>query len=372
MGPAAASKQTEAEDDSTYLESIYGSFEVDRFTLPVISKGSIHEAAIFILHPNTEFQQLQDSLNKRIFLIIGAGVLITVLFSIVQARDVTKPLHQLAIAAGSLSLQKLDVDFDATGRNDEVGVLNDALQKMVRQLRQNRVELAGAEQRAAFAEIARQVNHDIKNGFIPIRNVVRHWTEIAETKPEQLPNIFNERKATVMESLDYLESLANRYSRIEPKIFPAAVGVNKVISKLLKNYQELRYREILFRAELDPSDPNVYVDAVQFRRAFENILHNAIEAIVAHGAILVSTETTDSQVFVSCHDNGVGIPEEIRRQLFATPITTKPDGTGLGLLSVKHIIEGFGGSVAIESEIGLGTTVRLILPRLFAERGKRG
>ncbi len=370
---AAAPQQNKisaARDDSTFSENLYEDFSIDSLMLPVISDGSIHEAAIFILHPNTEFQQLLESLNKRIFLIIGAGVLITILFSIIQARDVTKPLQQLAIAAGSLSLEKLDVDFDAMERNDEVGVLNDALQKMVRHLRQNRVELAEAEQKAAFAEISRQINHDVKNGFIPIRNVMQHWMEVAVAKPEQLPLIFNERKATVMESLDYLESLAKKYSRIEPKISPAKVSVNKIILKLLKNYLELPNREIFFRTELDPSDPNVYVDAIQFRRAFENVLQNAIEAIAEKGTILISTEMKDSQVFVSCRDNGSGIPEEIRRQLLVNPVTTKPEGTGLGLVNVKHIIEASGGSLQIESEVGRGTIVRFTLPRLSAENVK--
>jgi signal transduction histidine kinase len=141
----------------------------------------------------------------------------------------------------------------------------------------------------------------------------------------------------------------------------AAVNVNQIIHDLLKSYQNLPQRRIRFLLRLHPSELCVRGDAVQLRRAFENILQNAIEAVKDDGMISVSTEPSNDQVVVTWKDNGAGIPDIVRRQLFQTHVTTKPEGTGLGLVNVKRIIDDFGGQVTIESEPGHGTTVRFAL-----------
>jgi signal transduction histidine kinase len=216
------------------------------------------------------------------------------------------------------------------------------------------MELAKAEKEAALAEITRQINHDIKNGFIPIRRVMQHWMEVAENESEKLIQVFNERKMTVLESLDYLENLVRSYSRLRPNVVLSAVKVNQVVLDLLRNYQDPPHRRIQFQTQLDPSEPCVQADTLQLRRAFENILCNAIEAINDDGTIFVSTKVKDNLVLITWNDTGAGIPENIRQQLFYEQVTTKSDGSGLGLINAKRIIEDFGGTIAIESEVGRG------------------
>lgn len=337
-------------------------FAIGNLALPVISSNSIEEASLFLLRPKSELKQLLDGLNRRIFIVIGIGVIVAVVLSIWQIRAVARPLQRLANTAGDLSLEKLDVEFEGGG-NDEVGVLSEAMRNMVQRLRQSRFELAVAEQKAALVEVARQVNHDIKNGFIPIRNVMQHWMEVAESESEKLTQIFNERKTTVLESLDYLENLARNYSRLRPKVRSTTVPVNRLVLDVLKNYHEISHRRIQFQTRLDSGDPCVQADTVQLRRAFENVLRNAVEAICDSGTILVSTEMNDEEVCIIWADTGSGIPQNIRQQLFVTQVTTKPDGTGLGLANVKRIVEDFGGAISIQSEAGSGTTVRLQFPR---------
>ena len=68
-----------------------------------------------------------------------------------------------------------------------------------------------------FIVDARQVNHDIKNGLIPIRNVVQHLAQVQEQQPEQLPAVFGERRATLESSIGYLDTLARNYARLTPR-----------------------------------------------------------------------------------------------------------------------------------------------------------
>jgi signal transduction histidine kinase len=241
-------------------------------------------------------------------------------------------------------------------------VLNEALQKMVERLRMSRMKLARAEQRAALTEITRQVNHDIKNGFIPIRNVMSHWEEVEENEPHNLPRIFAERKSTVTESLDYLESLTRNYSRLQPEVNLGKVSINEIIRNLLQMYRTFPDMQLNVQTDLTDEEPRVLADSVQLRRAFENIFRNALDAIDDTGEIFVSSSIDDDRVIIRWVDNGEGIPEHIQAQLFRTPITTKSTGTGIGLANVRRIIEDFDGTITLSSTEGEGTMVTIALP----------
>ena len=105
------------------------------------------------------------------------------------------PLAALARATQTIALEGPEVEL-ASSRDDEIGALARRFGVMGRRLRANAVQLRDAERRATVGEMARQVNHDIKNGLIPIRNVVQHLAEVQERQPDRLPAIFGERRAT--------------------------------------------------------------------------------------------------------------------------------------------------------------------------------
>lgn len=342
-------------------ESPDGKYSIRHFSSVLISNQAMNDATFYIFHQRTTFVQLVNALKNDIIWVMATGLALAVLIALLLALTVTRPLKKLTDKAGALTLENLDVDFDVH-RSDEVGILNDALDKMLRRLRQNRVEISAAEEKAAFADIARQVNHDIKNGFIPIRNVMQHLEEVSRENPEQLPKIFEERKATITESLDYLEKLARRYSRLRLHLKPTLIDVNKMIGGLLKNYENISNGNIHFKTVFDERQPFISADAIQLRRAFENILRNAIEALNNGGTITVSTEVKEQQLVIRWSDDGTGIPEAIREQLFTAAVTTKPEGSGIGLANVKRIIDGFDGSVSIASRAPHGTEVIIVVP----------
>jgi len=336
-------------------------YTIGGFYVPAYSKDTTHTLHLRMVYPTTALNKLLSGLNMRMFLIAGAGLLLAIGIVIWRTKQVTQPLERLASTASTLSLESLNVNFDEQS-NDEIGILNDALQNMVQRLRQNRIKLASAEQKAALADIARQVNHDIKNGFIPIRNVMHHWEEIEQEEPDQLPEIFHDRKSTVYESLDYLENLTRNYAKLRPDKDKSPVSVNELIRQLVNSYQDFPDQHVNILLTLDDADPMVLADKVQLRRAFENILRNGIEAIEEEGEITIETTVEEDQVRLKWSDNGVGIPDEIQEQLFRTAVTTKTDGTGLGLANVKRIIGDFDGNVKIASTEGAGTTVTITLP----------
>ncbi len=346
--------------EATFTKSGY---TIGRFELPFIGQPTVGLANIFLFHPRTELTHLLTSLNTNIIAIAVAGLIIAIILAIWVAHSVTKPLRRLTALASTLSLDKLNAKFETAG-NDEVGVLNGALSDMQRRLRYNRIKLAAAEKKAAFAQIARQVNHDIKNGFLPIRNVMRHWQEVAESEPEKLADIFIERKMSILDSIAYLEELARGYSRLKPETKISNVSINELLEHICENYRGISGANVGFEIALEPGNPLVRADRVQLQRAFENVLHNALDAVDSSGVISVRTHIEKNDVHITFRDNGIGIPAELQERLFQPHVTTKINGTGLGLSNVKSIVADFGGRVTIKSAAGNGTTVVLCLPKI--------
>jgi two-component system, cell cycle sensor histidine kinase and response regulator CckA len=127
--------------------------------------------------------------------------------------------------------------------------------------------------------------------------------------------------------------------------------------------------QFAFQRDLYP----VIGDPVQLTQVIENLVINACEATPERGKLLVRAENVVSipessglpdgrGVRIEIEDTGTGIPENIRDRIFEACFTTKPGGSGLGLATVKSIMQQHGGSIAIESLVGHGTIVSLMLP----------
>ena len=120
-------------------------------------------------------------------------------------------------------------------RRDEIGALSRLLGGMTDRLRNSSARLREAERRAAVGDLARQVNHDIKNGLAPIRNVLRHFSQVARQDPGLLPAVFEERRGTLDSSVEYLETLARNYARLSPAVERTRCDVNTVVEEVLRN-----------------------------------------------------------------------------------------------------------------------------------------
>lgn len=127
---------------------------------------------------------------------------------------------------------------------------------------------------------------------------------------------------------------------------------------------ELGSRQIAIELELAQAMPAAFVDATQFQQVFYNLVRNAYQALPAeHGRITIRTGFNDYEFRIAVEDTGSGISQEGMGAVFEPYHSTKPSGTGLGLLIVRRIVREHGGDLAIESEEGSGTRVVIHLPR---------
>ena len=199
---------------------------VGELQLPVIRTGAgtpleVVQARLEVTQPLTPLRALLRSADSWL-LVTAAGTGVTALLLAVWVSSrISGPLAALAEKTAVLDLDRLDVDFDPG--TDEVGRLSRLLGDLAARLRTSTARVREAERRATVGELARQINHDIKNGLIPLRNVMRHLAQVERDEPGALPAVFAERRPTVDSSIAYLETLATSYQRLSPPIGPAGV-----------------------------------------------------------------------------------------------------------------------------------------------------
>lgn len=326
--------------------------------------GTADSARLVVTQSGVTLAALRRGLNTWVMVALGVTGLLAIILSAWLARVVSRPLTELADKTASIDLDRLDQDF-ATDRSDEIGALSRLLGEMTVRLRRAVAGLREAERRVAMGDLARQVNHDIKNGLVPIRNVLRHLDQVAREEPAALPGVFDERKATLESSVQYLDTLARNYARLAPAASLEQCDVNSVIAEVL---QAPRARTPI-RAELAEALPPVAVDRLMLRRVIENLVGNAADAAAARqgATVTVSTERArrdgqGSVVRVHVTDTGSGMTKAELDSAFDDFHTTKEGGTGLGLSIVRRLVLDLGGSFRIETEPGTGTRATVEIP----------
>lgn len=293
---------------------------------------------------------------------LGGVLLVAVLGTLVlmlwASRRMTRPLEELAERTTGVDLDRLDTLFP-TERSDEIGDLSRFLNSMIRRLKTSVHELRDAERRAAQGELARQINHDVKNGLLPIRNVFRHLREVSEADPEQLSAVFKERQGVLDSSIGYLESLAENYSKLYQANPRQSCDLNAVVQDVASSRSG--GGKIEYEVRLESSRGRVLADPVALRRIVDNLVTNAEDSLPETGG-KVSLATADGKdeegrgvVSLTVADTGSGIPPELQKKIFDDFFTTKPTGAGLGLSIVRRMVADSSGSIRVESETGRGT-----------------
>ena len=278
---------------------------------------------------------------------------------------ISRPLRQLAGKTAEIDLDRLDQSFESD-RQDEIGALSRLLGAMTDRLRSSAARLREAERRAAVGELARQVNHDIKNGLAPIRNVLRHLGQVVKQDPASLPTVFESRQGTLESSVEYLDNLARNYDRLAPNLDRGPCDINTIVEQVLRHSSSDGTE---LRAQLAERLPSALGGSLLVRRILENLVGNALDSIAGRpgATVTVSTEPAGpanqpSGVRIIVADTGPGMSRSELDRAFDDFYTTKSGGTGLGLSIVRRLILDLNGTLRVETEPGAGTRATIELP----------
>jgi signal transduction histidine kinase len=209
-----------------------------------------------------------------------------------------------------------------------------------------------AERLAALGQLSAGLAHELRNALGVIRGsaelIVKHTSEENE--------VAREMAALVAREVDRTSSLVTRFLDFaRPSALQRSVqALPEVIERATQGFP--------VDTEYDPELPAFSFDAEMMERVFVNLLSNGAQAMPNGGRLRVRARRAGEAAEVEVTDAGVGIAPENRESIFNPFFTTKPDGVGLGLAIVSKIIDDHGGKIAVESEVGVGTTFRISLP----------
>ena len=328
--------------------------------------GAPHEmvqARLRVTQPLTPLRRLVRSADSW-FLATAAGTSITALLLAVWVSSrISRPLADLAEKTAVLDLDRLDIQF-AEG-TDEVGRLSGLLGELTDRLRRSTARLRVAEHRATTGYLARQVNHDIKNGLIPIRNVIRHLSQVQQDDPAALPAVYAERRQTVDSSLAYLEELATSYARLSPPVTRRPCDLNVLVAEVAFSARSYGQNDVV--TQLAANLPRVVGDPIAFVRILENLVTNAVDSLESKaGRVTMSTESIqrdgEPAIRLTVADTGCGMTAEETGRIFNDFYTTKEGGTGLGLSIVRRLVMDLRGTIGVESAPGQGTRIIVEIP----------
>lgn len=290
-------------------------------------------------------------------IVASAGLVLTY----VLTRRMTRSLERLASGAEAVSRGDLDVQIQNPG-DDEVGRVARAFNTMTASLRKTLGELARRERLAAVGEFAASLAHEVRNPLTAIRIDLQR---VEESLPTDSPlraaqaralREIGRLDATVTETLDVARTGRWRSGGVD-----VAIPINAAAAAAAPAFAQRR-------AELDTSGVfeerlNIPGDEKGLQQLFLNLMLNAARALDPGGRAWIEVEEDDAQAVVCLHDTGRGIEPDVVERIFDPLFTTHADGTGLGLTVVRRIVEEHQGQIEIESEVGVGTTVRIRLPR---------
>ncbi|MEP7326564.1 MAG: HAMP domain-containing sensor histidine kinase [Gemmatimonadota bacterium] len=306
--------------------------------------------------------ELRRSVDRWFLVALVITILTTLVIAAWLSARMSRPLALLAEKTAQVDLDRLDQDF-ATERDDEVGSLSRLLDAMTQRLRGSAMRLREAERRAAVGDLARQINHDVKNGLAPIRHVLRHLGQVAEREPENLAGIFKERSATLDSSIEYLDTLARNYARLSPTLDRGRSDVNGIMREIAQAIPAGAIRvETRFASTLPP----VQSDSIVLRRILENLVTNGLDAMLGQagtlGMLSEPVAGPPPRVRICVSDSGRGMSREELNRAFDDFYTTKDGGTGLGLSVVRRLVSDLGGTLRVETVLGQGSRFIVELP----------
>ena len=233
---------------------------------------------------------------------------------------------------------------------------NKRLEEAAERLKALQGQIATNAKLASVGAISLDIAHQIKN---PLTILLGHLESLESCLASDDPCQSHVAIATT--AGDRIKELTENFTSMGYQK-PLQMDPRKLLSEAYGMAGLLSRRAIEANWEYQEDLPKIPGNPVLLREALSNIFSNAMDAVGEDGRITTITTRVNGEVVTRITDNGCGIPQDIKDQLFEPFQSTKPHGSGLVLFATKHILEMHRGSLKVESEVGLGTTVTITLP----------
>lgn len=242
------------------------------------------------------------------------------------------------------------------------------LTETIQLLKKSQEEIINSEKMKLLGVFTAGITHDLNNIFMPIiGNIQLLDLDSAHDRPHaQVSKALERIKKAAEDGVKMIEKIKLFYKGqdkeekfVDIELAKELPEIIDFLAPMIKNSKQDQFKHISFEYDIE-GHIFIKMKVSDLREIINNIILNAVDAIDKNGIIKVTATKVDCKVEIKINDNGKGMPPEVREHCFDLLFTTKGAiGTGMGLPSVKKIIESYRGDITVESEAGVGTTFKI-------------
>ena len=314
---------------------------------------------VIVEQPQSEAFAIAARLQRQLGVAIGLALFVMVAVGYYWGRGFIEPILALMRGTRALAEGRLGERVSVSS-TDEIGQLGQAFNNMAERLVELQEDVKKKERQAVFGRVAVGLVHDLSH---PIQNIGNSCKLIVKMfdDHEYRENFRRTVERELAEVKRMMDDLRNIAKPIPLERFP--LDVNRAVAELAESMQTTAERAgLTLETELAFGPLYVEGDLFALNRVYRNLLINAFQATAPGGRVLVRTLRQNDHAVIEIADTGCGIPPDRIDNIFEDFVTTKRRGLGLGLAISKKVVEQLGGTIAVASEVGRGTTFTLRFP----------
>ena len=296
-------------------------------------------------------------LGVTLFVLLGAGS------GLYLAERIADPVSRLTRATRQIARGNFEAQVIVKSA-DELERLVAAFNRMAIDLKDQQQKLERTHRLEAWAEMARQVAHEIKNPLTPVQLSAEHLLRVNRDRGEPLSPVLQSCVESILTQVRILRQISSEFSSYasSPTVTPEETALADLVHEVLSPYLVGLEDRIAVTIDIPSDLPLVSIDRTLIGRALTNVIENALHAMPGQGALDIRGVVTAARVVLTVVDNGVGVDDATLKRIFEPYFSTKVSGTGLGMAIAKRNVDLSGGAISVESVKDRGTTVMLTFP----------
>ena len=330
---------------------------------PIRAAGRDAVLTVPLASRQQEIERQIDDLDRGLLLGVMLFVLLGAASGLYMAERIADPVKRLTRATGKIARGDFDAQVAAHSA-DELQQLVTSFNQMAIDLKDQQVQLEKTHRLEAWADMARQVAHEIKNPLTPVQLSAEHLLRVHADRGEPLGPVLRSCVESILTQVRLLRQISSEFSSYasSPTVQLRPTSLRDLITDVLEPYLVGLEQRITVSVDIPGAIPEVTLDRTLVGRAITNVIENALHAMPGKGSLEVRANPTPDAVVLAIVDSGVGLDAETLERIFEPYFSTKVSGTGLGMAIAKRNIELSGGTIGVESEKDRGTTATLRFP----------
>ncbi len=322
-----------------------------------------------ILRSRTGQLRFLSEINTELAVTAVVAVLLATLLSFAVARTITRPLAAITgvmreVAVTGDLTRKIVLRSNDRWDDDDAQLLAATFNTLTDSVSRAQREMAQRERLSSLGRLSTVIAHEVRNPLMIIKAAL-HTLRKPSVSPDEVREVVSDIDGEVVRLNRVVNDVLD-FAR--PIAFDLAdADINTLCRESAAAAQATPGVEV--KVEVDPSVGTIVTDAERLRLALVNIVVNARHAVAGQPIqrVTMTTRRESDAVMIVVADTGVGIERANLPRVFDPYFTTKRGGTGLGLPLTRSIVEGLGGTIAVASEPGRGTDIRISLPLRSAQ-----